>query len=84
MALKIRLQRFGAKHNPTYRVVVAEASMRRDGRFVEMLGYYNPLAKGNTEKVRVNVERADYWLSQGAQPTDTAKYLLRVSRRQQA
>ncbi len=82
MALKIRLQRFGAKNNPTYRLVVAEASTRRDGRFVEMLGYYNPLAKGSTEKIRVDVERADYWVSKGAQPSDTAKYLLRVSRRQ--
>ena len=47
MALKIRLQRCGAKHNPAYRVVVAEASARRDGRSVEVLGFYNPIAKGN-------------------------------------
>lgn len=81
MALKIRLQRYGAKHNPTYRVVVAEAAMRRDGRSVEVLGFYNPIAKGNTEKVKLDVERADYWISKGAQLTDTARHLLKVSRK---
>ena len=81
MALKIRFPRYGAKHNPTYRVVVAESTARRDGRFVEMLGYYNPIAKGNTEKVHVNLERADYGLSQGAQPTDTARHLIKISRK---
>lgn len=80
MALKIRLQRYGAKHNPTYRVVVAESSMRRDGRSVEVLGFYNPIAKGKTEKVKLNVERADYWISNGAKPTDTARHLLKISR----
>ncbi len=81
MALKIRLQRFGAKHNPAYRVVVAEASARRDGRSVEVLGFYNPIAKGNAEKLKVDVERADYWLSKGAQPTDTARFLLKTARK---
>ena len=80
MALRIRLQRHGMKHAPVYRVVVAEASAKRDGRFVEMLGFYNPIAQGNAERVRVNVERADYWLSKGAQASDTVRYLLKVSR----
>lgn len=81
MALKIRLQRYGAKHSPSYRVVVAEASARRDGRSVEVLGFYNPIAKGNAEKIKVDVERADYWISQGAQPTDTARYLIKTARK---
>jgi small subunit ribosomal protein S16 len=79
MALKIRLQRYGSKGNPFYRVVVAEASAKRDGRFVEVLGFYNPIVKGNAEKVRINAERADYWLSKGAQPTDTTRYLLKLA-----
>ncbi len=81
MALKIRLQRYGAKHSPSYRVVVAEASARRDGRSVEVLGFYNPVAKGNAEKFKLDVERADYWVSKGAQLTDTARYLLKQSRK---
>lgn len=81
MALKIRLQRCGAKHTPVYRVVVAEASARRDGRSVEVLGFYNPIAKGNAEKLKLDVERADYWVSQGAQPTDTARFLIKTARK---
>ncbi len=81
MALKIRLQRYGAKHNPAYRVVVAESSMRRDGRSVEVLGFYNPAAKEDAEKVKMDVERADYWVSKGAQLTDTARHLLKISRK---
>lgn len=80
MALKIRLQRYGSKNNPAYRVVVTEASMRRDGRSVEVLGFYNPIAKGQAPRVKMNVERTDYWMSQGAQPTDTVKHLIKVSR----
>ena len=81
MALKIRLQRYGAKHNPTYRVVVAEASARRGGRSVEVLGFYNPIVKGNTQRVKLDVERTDYWVSKGAQLTDTARHLLKISRK---
>lgn len=84
MALKIRLQRCGAKHRPTYRVVVAESSVRRDGRFVEVLGYYNPMAKGNEQKMKVDADRATYWLSKGAQPTETAHYILRTCRKSAA
>ena len=81
MALKIRLQRFGCKNCPAYRVVVAEAAMRLDGRFVEILGSYNPIAKDKTQKVKMDVERADYWVSKGAQPTDTVRHLMKVSRK---
>jgi small subunit ribosomal protein S16 len=84
MALKIRLQRGGAAHAPVYRIVVAESSSRRDGRFVEKLGHYNPSPRGaDAERgLEVNLERADYWISVGAQPTNTADALLRKARRQ--
>lgn len=71
MALKIRLARGGAKKRPFYRIVVAEATAPRDGRFVERIGSYNPfLEHGHKERVVLNEERAKYWLSVGAQPTD--------------
>ncbi|MGF7160700.1 small subunit ribosomal protein S16 [Rhodoligotrophos appendicifer] len=71
MALKIRLARAGAKKRPVYRVVVAEATAPRDGRFIEKLGTYNPLlARDNPERVVIDIERVQHWLSVGAQPTD--------------
>ncbi|MEJ0071350.1 MAG: 30S ribosomal protein S16 [Pseudomonadota bacterium] len=71
MALKIRLNRGGAKKRPIYRIVVAEATSPRDGRFIEKLGSYNPmLPKDNPARLTFNVERVKYWLSVGAQPTD--------------
>ncbi len=79
MALKIRLSRIGTTHAPVYHVVVAEARSRRDGRATEILGTYNPRAK--SEQLTLNVERADYWVSQGAKPTDTAKSLIKQARK---
>ena len=79
MALKIRLSRIGTTHAPVYHVVVAEARSRRDGRATEILGTYNPRAKN--EQLTLNVERADYWVSQGAKPTDTAKSLIKQARK---
>jgi small subunit ribosomal protein S16 len=75
MAVKIRLKRIGAKKNPFYRVVVADSRYPRDGRFIEEIGTYNPL----TEPAQVNVdaEKAQQWLKNGAQPTDTVKALLK-------
>ena len=81
MSLRIRLQRCGSKNNPAYRIVVAEASQRRDGRFVEKLGSYNPIASESSSRLKMDVERADYWVSKGAQPTDTVRYLMKVSRK---
>ncbi len=80
MALKIRLQRHGSTHNPIYRVVVAESSARRDGKFVETLGTYNPSPRGKDIPCTLNLERANYWLSVGAQPTDTAKALIKKAK----
>ena len=73
MALRIRLQRHGSVHNPMYRMVVAESSSRRNGKFVENLGLYNPKPRGKDVETQVNLERVDYWLSVGALPSDTAK-----------
>ncbi len=81
MALKIKLQRIGATHNPVYRVVVAEATARRDGRFVEKLGTYLPKQK-EAVQLTLNVERAEYWMSVGAKPTDTSKALIKRARKE--
>lgn len=72
--LKLRLRRMGAKRQPSYRIVVAESSSPRDGRFLETVGLYNP--KTNPMTLRVDNERAKYWLDRGAQPTDTVRSLL--------
>ena len=73
--VKIRLRRMGAKKAPYYRIVVADSRSPRDGRFIEELGIYDPMADG--EKIKVDLERATYWISNGAQPTDTVRGLLK-------
>ncbi|MDD6265711.1 MAG: 30S ribosomal protein S16 [Clostridia bacterium] len=77
MAVKIRLKRLGAKKNPFYRIVVADARSPRDGRFIESLGYYDPMT--NPATVKVDGEKAKAWIANGAQPTDTVKSLLKKS-----
>ena len=74
MAVKIRLARRGDKKSPFYRVVVADSRSPRDGKFIEILGTYNPLT--NPAEIKIDVEKAKTWLKNGAQPTDTAKNLL--------
>jgi small subunit ribosomal protein S16 len=81
MALKIRLQRHGAIHKPVYRVVVAESFWRRDGRFVEKLGIYDPQARGKSPELVLNIDRMDHWLRAGAKPTETVSTLIRRSRK---
>ena len=73
--VKIRLRRMGAKKNPFYRIVVADSRRARDGRFIEEIGSYNPLT--DPAELKVDVERAQYWIKNGAQPTDTARALLK-------
>ena len=73
--VKIRLRRMGAKKAPYYRIVVADSRSPRDGRCIEELGSYDPMAEG--EKLKVNMERAKYWIANGAQPTDTVRGLLK-------
>ncbi|MBQ2118650.1 MAG: 30S ribosomal protein S16 [Clostridia bacterium] len=77
MAVKIRLTRIGKKKEPSYRVVVADARMPRDGRFVEEIGVYNPLTDPAT--VKIDAEKAKQWIKNGAQPTETVRALLKKS-----
>ena len=72
--VKLRLQRFGSKKRPFYRVVAAEATSPRDGRFIEIIGTYHPINKENV--LKIDEEKALKWLNNGAQPTDTVKSLL--------
>jgi len=72
--VKIRLRRVGAKNSPSYRLVVADSRAPRDGAFISIIGHYNPLT--DPETVVIDEEKARYWLSQGAQPTDVATRLL--------
>ena len=73
--VKIRLLRVGAKKAPFYRVVVADSHFARDGRFIEEIGTYDPLTEPAT--IKIDMERAKYWISNGAQPTDTVRGLLK-------
>ncbi len=75
MELKIRLRRMGAKKTPFYRVVVADSRDPRDGRFIEEIGYYNPLT--DPADIKIDAEKAAAWLAKGAQPTETVKVLLK-------
>lgn len=75
MAVKIRLKRMGRKKDPFYRMVVADERAPRDGRYIEEIGYYNPLNKD----MKLDNEKAQEWLKKGAQPTDTARALLKKS-----
>lgn len=75
MAVKIRLKRMGGKKRPFYRVVVADARAPRDGRFIEEIGYFDPLTEPET--VKINKEKALKWLGEGAQPTERVKSLFK-------
>ena len=75
MAVKIRLRRMGAKKAPFYRVVVADSRFPRDGRFIEEIGYYDPTQEPAV--VKIDAEKAQKWIANGAQPTDTVKALLK-------
>ena len=86
MAMKIRLARGGSKKRPFYRIVASDSRMPRDGRFIEKLGTYNPLLpKDSEERVKMDVERIQHWLDQGAQPTDRiARFLEAAGLREKA
>ena len=77
MAVKIRLRRMGSKKAPFYRVVVADSRTPRDGRFIEEIGTYNPLK--DPAEIKIDAEKAQKWISNGAQPTDTVRALLKKS-----
>ena len=82
--VRIRLARHGSKKNPFYHITVADQRRSRDGRFIERVGYFNPVAKGNAQEYRIEMERVDYWLSKGAQPTDMVKKLVSRARKETA
>jgi small subunit ribosomal protein S16 len=80
MSMKIRLARGGSKKRPFYRIVAADSRMPRDGRFIERLGTYNPLlAKDSEDRVKMNIERIQYWIGHGAQPTDRIQRMLEAA-----
>ncbi len=76
----IRLSRSGAKKNPFYHITVADRAAKRDGRFIERLGFFNPVAKGAAEGLRLDLDRVDHWIGVGAQPTDKVKKLITKAR----
>jgi small subunit ribosomal protein S16 len=79
MAVRIRMKRAGAKNTPVFRIVVADSRSPRDGKFIEELGTYQPLKKGNN--YTLNLERAKYWVSKGAQPSETvASFIKRADK----
>lgn len=77
----IRLARGGAKKRPFYHLVVANSRNARDGRFIERLGFFNPLATGEETPIKLDLERVDYWLGQGARPSERADKLIRDARK---
>ncbi|HEX5708037.1 MAG TPA: 30S ribosomal protein S16 [Pyrinomonadaceae bacterium] len=80
--LAIRLMRMGAKKSPSYRVVVKEKLSKRDGAYIENVGFYNPTRQ--PAEVRLDIERVNYWLERGAQPTDTVRQLIKSQTKTQA
>jgi small subunit ribosomal protein S16 len=80
--LSIRLMRMGAKKKPAYRIVVKEKLSKRDGAYIESIGTYNPMTK--EAEIRIDVDRANYWMSCGAQPTDTVDRLIKANARKLA
>ncbi len=80
----IRLARHGAKKRPFYHLTVADKSAKRDGRFIERVGFFNPLAQGDEERMRIDLARIDYWLSVGARPSERVMQLIGVARREVA
>lgn len=80
----IRLSRGGAKKKPFYQMVVADSRRARDGRFIENVGFFNPMAQGQEEKLRVDLERIEHWIGQGAQPSDRVASLIKGYKKAQA
>ena len=74
--VRIRLARHGSKKGPFYHITVADQRRSRNGRFIERVGYFNPVAKGNAQEYFIEMDRVDYWLSKGAQPSDMVKKLV--------
>lgn len=80
----IRLSRGGSKKRPFYHLTVADSRNARDGRFIERVGFFNPIARGQEERIRVSLDRVDYWVSKGAQTSDRVAQLLKEYKKAQA
>jgi len=80
----IRLSRGGAKKRPFYHIVVTDSRNRRDGRYIERIGFFNPVAKGQETKLEMDLERADYWVGKGAQPSERVAGLMKSFRKKAA
>ncbi|MCA8984696.1 MAG: 30S ribosomal protein S16 [Planctomycetaceae bacterium] len=80
MSVRIRMKKMGRTHRPFYRICIMDARSPRDGKTIEEIGTYDPMQRDKSQRVRVNLERADYWLSVGAQPTEKVGVLLRKVR----
>jgi small subunit ribosomal protein S16 len=79
--VSIRLSRAGAKKRPFYHLVVTDSRNGRDGRYIERLGFFDPVGKDDQENLRIDLERIDYWIGQGAQPSDRVKTLIKTKRK---
>ena len=79
----IRLARGGAKKRPFFNMVVADSRNRRDGRFIERVGYYNPIAQGKEVPLTVDLDRVNHWVGVGAQPTEKVRQLIKIAQKQQ-
>lgn len=79
--VSIRLSRAGAKKRPFYHLVVTDSRNRRDGRYIERVGFYNPVGKEHEQNLNIDVERIDYWLAQGARPSERVMALLQSHRK---
>ena len=79
--VSIRLSRAGAKKRPFYHLVVTDSRNRRDGRYIERVGFFNPLGKDSEENLRIDLERVDYWIGQGAKPSERVTSLLKAHRK---
>lgn len=79
--VKIRLARGGAKKQPFYHIVVTDSRNRRDGRYIERIGFFNPVARGQAERLRVDLERFDHWVGEGAQVSERVDHLIDESRK---
>ena len=78
--VRIRLKRMGRRHRPSYRLTAVDGRLARDGRVIEELGFYDPVTKDEKKQLVLNLERIDYWLSNGAQPSDTVRRLIERNR----
>ena len=82
--VSIRLSRGGAKKRPFYHIVVTDSRNSRDGRYIERIGYFNPMATGGETELKMDMERTEYWMSQGAQPSDRVGKLIKMHRGREA